>query len=285
MNKAPASQFFWRDWAADLEEHPLRIEGAWIRICSKLAFSEERGKLTKTVEQWARILRTPEPETREILEYIGREQIGDLEWDNDRVTVVCRRMYREYLDKVNHRLRQKRYRERRKRDGRSDGGVTSMSQAQKKEKNLPLNNPPLKEKENQEYVFEEELRNSSSQPFARSRKIGSRPAAGNGASSEPHAEYIARVKTEAQDILRGTVRRLVRGLPGPRPSAGGVQGSGLAGRQSEKPQKEHCPFPRQLAFQGPGPGTLASEPVAFIGLPHRGGAEPQGGGGVYEAKA
>ena len=52
MGKAPAFQLYVMDWARDLEEHPLEIEGAWIRICCKLHWTG--GELTKSCEQWAR---------------------------------------------------------------------------------------------------------------------------------------------------------------------------------------------------------------------------------------
>ncbi|GAG48255.1 unnamed protein product, partial [marine sediment metagenome] len=76
--KAPAFQFYVMDWTTDLDDHPLEIEGAWIRICCKLWRSEKRGELSKSVTQWSRILRVDEKKTREILDYISKEKIGDV---------------------------------------------------------------------------------------------------------------------------------------------------------------------------------------------------------------
>jgi len=141
MGKNPADQFYWQDWARDLEEHPLEIEGAWIRLCCKLWFSKERGRLSKTIIQWSRILRVDEEKTMEILAYIQVEKIGNIEGDLNennlfrirnnvtrnaalpKITVVCRRMYRAWKEKENNRLRQSRYRNRQ----RNNGDVTPPS--------------------------------------------------------------------------------------------------------------------------------------------------------------
>lgn len=114
MGKSPADQFYWQDWARDLEEHPLKIEGAWIRICCKLWWAETRGEMTKSPIQWARILRVSKRMAVGILKYIKNEKIGDVTFCNPNVTVRCRRMWRDEKrrqanrDKVaKHRKKQK----------------------------------------------------------------------------------------------------------------------------------------------------------------------------------
>ena len=83
MGKNPAFQFYPSDWVRDLEEHPLEIEGAWIRICCKLWWSETRGSLTKNIDQWAKILRSYQQDAERILNYIGNERIGDVITDDN----------------------------------------------------------------------------------------------------------------------------------------------------------------------------------------------------------
>lgn len=128
MGKNPAFQFYPNDWTRDLEEHPLEIEGAWIRICCKLWWSETRGKLTKSPLQWARVLRVTEDKAMEILNYIQSEKIGkipqDLSQCNDIVTVMSRRMVRDNKERELTRLRVKRYREKKA----CNGSVTQMKQ-------------------------------------------------------------------------------------------------------------------------------------------------------------
>lgn len=122
--KNPAFQFYPNDWMRDLEEHPLEIEGAWIRLCCKLWWSETRGKLTKTIPQWAKILRESEDKTTEILGYIEKEKIGNVfNGGNGYVTVMSRRIVNDEKERKLNRLRVARHREKHG----SNGGVTAMS--------------------------------------------------------------------------------------------------------------------------------------------------------------
>ncbi len=123
--KAPAFQFYPNDWTRDLEEHPLEIEGAWIRIVCKLWYATpNRGLLSKTLLQWSRILREPELKTKELFEYFKKENIGNItfhsEPDTSLITVSCRRMVRDEMLRQKNRLRQKEFRKRQ----RDDGDVT-----------------------------------------------------------------------------------------------------------------------------------------------------------------
>jgi hypothetical protein len=143
--KAPAFQFYVMDWMNDLDEHPLEIEGAWIRIICKLWRSEKRGELSKTILQWSRILRVDLEKAAEILDYIDSEKIGDIEFEkgggvtealhrnkkitdcNTKITVKSRRMVRDRIAKENNSLRQKRFRDKHKSNAGSNGKVTPPS--------------------------------------------------------------------------------------------------------------------------------------------------------------
>jgi len=74
--------------------------------------------LSKTLEQWARIMRTDQDKTLEILRYIQYEKIGDVcensVRSNGKITVICRRMYRLAKDRENNRLRQQKHYEKTK---------------------------------------------------------------------------------------------------------------------------------------------------------------------------
>jgi len=128
MGKNPAFQFYPGDWSRDLEEHPLEIEGAWIRICCKLWWSDTKGKLTKTIPQWARILREPEEKTGLILGYIEKEKIGDIFRDsNGNVTIESRRMIKDDRGRELTRLRVQKHREK-SQETDSNDSVTQMKQ-------------------------------------------------------------------------------------------------------------------------------------------------------------
>jgi hypothetical protein len=95
MSKAPASQFYWSDWSRDLGEHPLEIEGAWIRICCSLFWSETSGKATKTLTNWARVMRVGEKKSLTILTYLLNQKIADGEIKDGQITIVSRRQVKD----------------------------------------------------------------------------------------------------------------------------------------------------------------------------------------------
>ena len=99
------------DWAADLQEHPLKIEGAWIRIICRIW---EQGEGTRTIYQWARLFRTSIEKTWGIMAYLAHEDIADVTLSNDDVSVVCRRLYRDANKREQNRLQQQRSRSRRR---------------------------------------------------------------------------------------------------------------------------------------------------------------------------
>ena len=70
MGKNPAFLFYPADWRRDLDDSPLEIEGSWIRIICRLWDQPEKGKATKTLKEWSRILRKTERKTLKILQIL-----------------------------------------------------------------------------------------------------------------------------------------------------------------------------------------------------------------------
>lgn len=130
------------DWSRDLEEHPLKIEGAWIRICCKLWWSETRGEITKSPVQWGRLLGVSKAEAMGILGYIKTEKIGDVTFRNPKVTVACRRMVRDESARKANRDKASRWRDRQKENDnpKSNPKVTPPSSSSS---SSLRNNPPL----------------------------------------------------------------------------------------------------------------------------------------------
>ncbi len=122
MSKAPAFQFYVKDWIADLAEHPLEIEGAWCRFCAKAWLSDTPGELFYSLDQWARLWRASPDDAVRILRYIVGEKIGDSSLDlteisrdyNGKIHLSCRRMVREEKEKEDARIRQRRHYEKKK---------------------------------------------------------------------------------------------------------------------------------------------------------------------------
>ncbi len=146
MGKNPAFQFYPSDWTRDLEEHPLEIEGAWIRICCKLWWSETRGELSRTLDQWAKILRVGVADAERIISYINSWEIGDiLTGPNKNITITCRRMLREEKSRKNNRERQKRHYEKRHNAVFNENLTPPSSSSSSLKNNTPPIAPPLGE--------------------------------------------------------------------------------------------------------------------------------------------
>jgi uncharacterized protein (UPF0218 family) len=111
MGKLPAGLWYWADHERDFEEQPLMIEGAWMRIQSKMWWAEERGKLTRNMGRWSKILGVSEPDAQRILNHIKVSKIGDVVTEsNGDVTVTSRRMMRDEKTRKSNMLRQRRFR-------------------------------------------------------------------------------------------------------------------------------------------------------------------------------
>lgn len=96
MGKNPAFLFYPSDWTRDLDDLDLEIEGAWIRILCRLWWSSERGKTTKPLQEFARILRKTEKKTLKILQILIEKEVasGNL-LDNQNITIISRRMIKD----------------------------------------------------------------------------------------------------------------------------------------------------------------------------------------------
>ena len=93
MGKNPSFPFYPGDWTRDLDDQDLEIEGAWIRICCRLWWMPERGKATKQIKEWSRILRKTEQKTIKIFQKLIEKGIASGEvLDNQTATIINRRM-------------------------------------------------------------------------------------------------------------------------------------------------------------------------------------------------
>lgn len=76
-----------------MDDYPLEIEGAWIRICCRLYWSG--GVATKTLEEWSRILREKPRKTLRIFDFFLAKNICDLVNQNGSITITSRRIVRD----------------------------------------------------------------------------------------------------------------------------------------------------------------------------------------------
>ncbi len=113
MGKAPAFQFYPSDWLSDTQ---LRMcspatRGIWIDFLCYMWESPEKGKLSGSVKRLSRLVGVSEDEFLEFLEEMEEFGFGDVTKGHDDVTLINRRMHKEFLERENARLRKQRQRE------------------------------------------------------------------------------------------------------------------------------------------------------------------------------
>lgn len=139
MPKAPASQFYWGDWLNDVELQSAcsASRGIWANALGRMWYSKTRGELTATPEKYIQILNCTPQEFSTFLDeaetllfcYVSRN-------GNGTVTLRNRRMYREEKERENARLRQERFRGKRKSNGAKNGKVTVPSSSSSSKKKI-----------------------------------------------------------------------------------------------------------------------------------------------------
>ncbi|OEU70144.1 MAG: hypothetical protein BA863_05120 [Desulfovibrio sp. S3730MH75] len=121
-NKAPAFQFYVRDWLSEPEGRRLRLasRGIWIDILSHMWLEEEQGKLAVEGTELGRMCGASEAEINRFLQEAQRVDLCDVslfcptDVPNcpQNVQLVSRRMHREWKAKHTEKLRKRKQRSR-----------------------------------------------------------------------------------------------------------------------------------------------------------------------------
>jgi hypothetical protein len=111
--KAPAFQFYVRDWLSDpeLQSCPASTRGIWINCLCFMWESQGRGKLTGKKDYLARMLNATAAEFDQFLKDASVTKFANVTICNSDVTIENRRMSREEKEKKNTRMRVRRHRE------------------------------------------------------------------------------------------------------------------------------------------------------------------------------
>jgi len=125
MSKAPAFQFYVRDWLSDpeLQMTSSATRGVWINALCFMWESKERGKLEGTMEELAKILNSTNGDFEQFLKDVETHKFCDVRICNTNVTLINRRMYREQKERENTRLRVARLRS----NAKCNASVTVLS--------------------------------------------------------------------------------------------------------------------------------------------------------------
>ena len=154
MAKAPAFQFYPRDWLSDteLQQASPSSRGIWINLLSHMWFSQTRGEVSGPIEELRRLAGCTESEWLIFYEQNCRLKFADVTFSDGNVTVKNRRMIREERERNLATCRKSRQREReRHAEITPPSASASPSPTTKKKKEdsssdqaaLPLIAPPL----------------------------------------------------------------------------------------------------------------------------------------------
>ena len=124
MAKAPAFQFYVRDWLSDplLRQATPLSRGIWIDVLCFMWEADQRGKLETTPLKLSRMASASIDEVNHFLNEMVDLEFGDFitenklsfpittQFCNEYVTIINRRMYSDYKGKENTRLRVKKHR-------------------------------------------------------------------------------------------------------------------------------------------------------------------------------
>lgn len=128
--KAPAFQFYIKDWLSDfeLQSASSSTRGVWINALCLMWTSKTRGKLTGQSEILCRILNCTQPEFDVFKAEAQALGFCYIKCDADsNITLENRRMRREEKARENNRERQRRHYEKKKPNGGSNKNLTTPS--------------------------------------------------------------------------------------------------------------------------------------------------------------
>lgn len=112
MAKAPAFQFYVKDWLSDpeLQSTSSSTRGIWINALCYMWESVTRGQISGTIEELSKLLRSSNGDFDTFLRDIQRHKFADVTICNNEVTITNRRMFREQKVRENGRLRVNKFR-------------------------------------------------------------------------------------------------------------------------------------------------------------------------------
>ena len=119
MSKQFWVQFDFAAFLRDTDGLSNQAVGGWQRALCRM-FGMETGALAGDWQYWARIMRCSPQEAQKIIAELEQENICNVQRKDGKVTLVSRRLSKQYKEKENNRLRKQRQ--------RANAAVTPMSQ-------------------------------------------------------------------------------------------------------------------------------------------------------------
>ncbi|MDD5062729.1 MAG: hypothetical protein PHN44_10670 [Candidatus Marinimicrobia bacterium] len=149
MAKAPAFQFYVRDWLSDpqLKMASHQSKGIWIDMLCYMWESPKRGELSGNDNDFCRLLGVDNSQLNEFLNENDRLKFASVTISNGIITVQNRRMIRDEKERRNNALRQAKYKSNAKGNAEGNEKVTppsSSSSSFKKKNNKKKSSPSQK---------------------------------------------------------------------------------------------------------------------------------------------
>lgn len=112
MPTLPAFQFYPGDWMKDTQVSKCApaTRGIWFDAICAMHDSDRSGTLSGFADQLARVLRCSLAELHTAIADLKSTKAADVTERNGEITLICRRMQREYLERVRGRERQQKHR-------------------------------------------------------------------------------------------------------------------------------------------------------------------------------
>lgn len=125
MGKIPAFQFYPADWLKDpgVQAATSATRGAWINLLCRMWESENRGTIEGTSDQIRKLAGCEPGEWMEIYKELVTLKIANVTEANKIITLKNRRMSRDHNRNKLNKMRQERFREKRK----SNAEITPLS--------------------------------------------------------------------------------------------------------------------------------------------------------------
>jgi len=110
--KAPAFQFYVKDWLCDpqLRMCSHTTKGIWIDLLCLMWEAPERGKLTGTIDQFCKMLSSQNGDFEQFLNDVKSTKFANVTFCNIDITIENRRMLRDEKIKYNTKLRVQKHR-------------------------------------------------------------------------------------------------------------------------------------------------------------------------------
>lgn len=149
MSKRPAEQWYTGDWyrAVDVQKCGPTTRGIWRDALDAMTNEQITGKIRGTREEIARLLRCNDEELQGFFDDNKEHRFADVTFCNGKVTIICRRLYRAFLEREATKRRVSKHRQSMQR--KCNGDVTALSSSSTSTTNKGVT-PPLHFREEHE---------------------------------------------------------------------------------------------------------------------------------------